>query len=139
MSRHHPLRTTDALRLAGLDSRVWKGTASHHLYPEAPTASQDGSRHFDLDDIVCLVLFRELLDHGLTRTYAAMIASDVRRVMRTDPSLASVAVIQGRDAKGKPRPVVVVTPPPGAVSLFDRFSIAKYRAALEAPFAGFAS
>lgn len=133
------VRTTDALRLAGLESIIWKGVMAHHLYAAAPQPDVDGRRAFDLDDIIALRIFRELLEHGLTRTYAAMIASDARFCLRAHPAdLDSVSVIRGQDARGQPRPVVVVTPPAGVEPLM-RFSVAKMRAALEAAFTGYAS
>ena len=132
------VRTHEALQLAGLEPLIWKGTIAHNLYPEAPQPDDDGLRSFDLDDIIALRLFREMLACGLTRAYAAMIASDIRTCLRAHPQLESVCVVKGHDAKGQPRPVVVVATP-GDETLLMRFSIAKMRAALEVAFAGFAS
>ena len=133
------VRTTDALRLAGLESIVWKGVMAHHLYAAAPQPDADGRRAFDLDDIIALRIFRELVEHGVTRTFAAMIASDIRVCLRAAPGdLDSVSIVKGQDARGQPRPVAVVTTPADVQPLM-RFSVAKMRAALEAAFAGYAS
>lgn len=99
----------------------------------------DGRRALDGDDIIALRIFRALQEEGVTRTHAATITGDIRSCLRAHPAdLDSVSVIRGQDSQGQPRPVVVATPPAGVEPLM-RFSIARMRAALEAPFVDYAS
>lgn len=123
------------MKIAGLPHAVWREIVQRGAFPEAPVATDGGVRAFDPDDLICLVLFRELMAMGITRIFAANIASDIRTVLRESPELDRVSVVKGADDKGKPRPVVVLAPAPGALVLLT-FSIGTMRASVTADLAG---
>lgn len=113
------LRTGEALRASGLSSDIWEDAIRRGLFAADPKSASGQYRRFGRDDLIGLSIFRELLAVGLQRSHAAGIASDIRVVLRGSPDLDSITVVRGEDQRGNPIPVVVITPPSGALVLFS--------------------
>jgi hypothetical protein len=125
------LRTTEALKYAGLGRTFWNSIVTRQLYTDVPIARPGRiGRLFSVDDLIALGILGELLRIGVHLHVAAHTASNLRACLRADPSVQTLHLVTGKNASGVTQPAVVRTPSTDAVVQWV-LDIAKARASAQ--------
>jgi hypothetical protein len=94
MSVRPKLTTAAACRVARIDRDRFNEHVASGRYPCAPDTIPGRSRLFDLDDMIALWLFREIMDDGLEAPLAGKIACEVASVARNNPQVRAISYVQ---------------------------------------------
>jgi hypothetical protein len=78
-------RTALAAQIAGIDRQRFNEAVAEGFYPCAPPTTKGATRHFDLNDIVTLTVYRELTQAGAVPRAAGAIACGLRDLLRQFP------------------------------------------------------
>jgi hypothetical protein len=124
-----PLKTKDALPLAGIGEKEWADVLYRDLYPHAPKTTQGKSRKFALDDLVAGRVFALFRSVGATPYWAAVVGQEVLNAMARNPQAKVLTVYRITYDDGTPGLVVRDKPPPGGEE-FVRLPIQEYRRAM---------
>lgn len=119
------LRTTDALEFARIGQTDWSNATRRGIYTEAPATVMGRPAKFDRDDLVAAHVLGQLIEREVMPSFAGQIATDVRRLLRKLPDVATLSAWKVPGKHG-PRVVVAASPMPDAIELF-RFEIAEIR------------
>lgn len=122
------LQTGDALRISGADPIQWQNSIVRGAWRNAP-AVRGNLRYFDTDDVVALCVFSSLASLHVTPSHAARLASDVREMLRDDPTLSHAFIVKVQHPAGSRAEVTKKVTNPD-LKLFD-LQLAKWRALIE--------
>ena len=119
------------MKLTGINPVMLRNLIERGSFTEAPPGQRGVPRYFARDDLVALVILKVLLDLKFQPSYAAKIASEIRRKMRKSENIEELYLAVATNRKGGRHPKVVDSPPDDGKAPFP-FRIALYRAQAEA-------
>ncbi|MEK4034288.1 hypothetical protein WOC76_12480 [Methylocystis sp. IM3] len=80
-----PVKTSIALRVAGLDRIKFNLIVHSGFYECAPETTEGSARLFEENDVVALVVFGDLLGVGILPRFAGPMACELRELLEAAP------------------------------------------------------
>lgn len=93
MTKQFRARTKTACEIAGVDPNRFNEAVHAGHYPCAPETRAGSARVFDVEDLVCLTVYRRQLDRDVPPRRAGDVACGLRRVLRENPGANRVLQI----------------------------------------------
>lgn len=83
-----------AAEIAGIDIKQFNDAVADGFYPCAPQTMRGKSRVFDVNDILALFIYRDLINQGMVPRHAGDYACGMRRLLQEHPEAKSVVFIK---------------------------------------------
>ena len=113
------LRTAEALQYAGLERPFWNSVVQRGVRADLPPrAPGRAGRVFDVDDLVTLRVFADLLAIGVQLNVAGFVADDLRAHLRADDAIDRLHLVTVREPDGAVMPRITAEPPADATVLW---------------------
>ena len=113
------LKTAEALQYAGLDRPFWNSVVQRAIRTDLPAVAPGrAGRVFDVDDLVALRVFADLLAIGVHLNVAGYVADDLRAQLRASDDIGRLHLVTVRQPDGTTLARVMAEPPADAVILW---------------------
>ena len=107
--------TSAALAFAGLDRRFWDSLVSRRVRTDLPPAKPGkAGRSFEADDLVALLILKDLLKIGVILHVAGFVADQLRGELRARAAVTKLYLVTLPDPDGTARPAIVAELPKDA-------------------------